>query len=87
MAIHWAWKTKLLQVEADKAQRDHASECFASTCPGCKRFGASTDEVCRVAGLSITKSLMNAQADVEEAVSASPSSKGLNQGVWCKPLA
>jgi hypothetical protein len=76
MAIHWAWKTKLLQVEADKAQRDHASECFASTCPGCKRFGASTDEVCRVAGLSITKSLMNAQADVEEADERQPKFEG-----------
>jgi hypothetical protein len=67
MAIHRARKTKLLQVEPDKAQRDHSSDGFASTRPGGKRFAASTDEICRVAGLSIAKCLLKAQADVEKA--------------------
>jgi uncharacterized protein involved in propanediol utilization len=67
MAIHRARKTKLLQVEPDKAQRDHSSDGFASTRPGGKGFAASTDEICRVAGLSIAKCLLKAQADVEKA--------------------
>jgi hypothetical protein len=67
VTIQRTWKTKLLQMEPDKAQRDHASNCFASTRPGGKRFDASTDEVCRISGLSIAKCFLKAQADVDKA--------------------
>jgi hypothetical protein len=67
MTIPWAWKTKLLQVQAQKAQRDHTCDCFASTRPGCKRFGASTVELGRISGLSIAQPFVNAQADMEQA--------------------
>jgi hypothetical protein len=85
VTIQRAWKTKLLQMEPDKAQRDHASDCFASTRPGGKRFAASTDEFCRISGLSITKCLLKAQADVEKAGEPKPKFQGPQPEIVVQP--
>ena len=68
-------------MQPNKAQRDYASDCFASTRPCWKRFGASTVELGRISSLSIAKPFVNAQADMQQAGERQAKFQGLQQGV------